>query len=274
MAAPTSALVVNTEHASAQYYRDVLELVLRRLGWVEERGRPSARAHVIWWDEPIRRPHFLALPPTARVNRFYAMVRICRKVCLARLLDFAGRLYPEEYAHIAPETWWVGQPSWAAQLRAHRQHCETICGGAAFPSATPVAGCNGMSSAAPACRLNPPAEPPVEGAVPLYAESAFIVKPDNGCQGAGIRLVRGHAELCALLSGNDGAPALAAPTPTSPHGTLPGLLSAQPHATLRLQVRLAALRHHHARRASPRLPLTSSTRHPQGGREVFRVPSP
>jgi len=162
-----SSCTANTEHASAQYYRDVLELVLRRLGpaWVEERGRPSARAHIVWWDEPIRRPHLLALPAGARINRCYAMVRLCRKVCLARLLHVAARLYPEEYRGLAPDTWWVGQPSWAAQLRAHRLHCSSEAASGTHAAAVAAGGAAG-GSAAPTAAASP----------------AFIVKPDNGCQ--------------------------------------------------------------------------------------------
>ena len=33
------------------------------------------------------------------------------------------------------------------------------------------------------------------------ADTPFIVKPDSGCQGAGITLVRGHEELSAFLRG-------------------------------------------------------------------------
>ena len=48
----------------------------------------------MWCDEPTKRPDFLALPVAARINRFYAMVRVCRKVCLAQLLDTCERLHP------------------------------------------------------------------------------------------------------------------------------------------------------------------------------------
>eukprot|EP00967_Tisochrysis_lutea_P050061 scaffold61457_cov33-Tisochrysis_lutea.AAC.1 len=193
--------VVNTEHASSKYYRQVLELVLSRNRWHEERGRPSRAASVIWWDEPIRRPHFLALPPQAQVNRFYAMVRICRKVCLARLLDLARRLYPSKYLRLAPETWWVGQKSWAAQLRAHRHHCEIRdrdeCNSSDLTIESYDANASAVGTRAPS--------------IAVAAETgecanidAFIIKPDNGCQGTGIKLVRSHSELCAFLKSKEG----------------------------------------------------------------------
>ena len=50
------------------------------------------------------------------------MVRVCRKVCLAQLLDACARLHPEEFATITPVTWWVGK-SWPEQLGEHRAFC-------------------------------------------------------------------------------------------------------------------------------------------------------
>lgn len=96
------------------------------------------------------------------MNRFFGMVKICRKVCMARLLHTAERLYPADYARIAPLSWWVGVRSWSAQLAAHRKHAQSEA-----------------------------------------ASRAYIVKPDNGCQGAGIELVSDHAELVALLARPD-----------------------------------------------------------------------
>ena len=149
---------VNSARASAAYYKEALTLTLKRLGWRNvTTGRPSVGC-VVWCDEPVRRPDFLSLPVAARINRFYAMVRVCRKVCLAQLLDVCTRLHPEHFGSFTPHTWWVGK-SWPAQLKRHRAFCER------------------------------------EGA----ADTPFIVKPDSGCQGAGITLVRGHAELAAFL---------------------------------------------------------------------------
>ena len=149
---------VNSARASPAYYKEALTLTLKRLGWRNvTTGRPSVGC-VVWCDEPVRRPDFLSLPVTARINRFYAMVRVCRKVCLAQLLDVCTRLHPEHFGTFTPQTWWVGK-SWPAQLKRLRAFCER------------------------------------EGA----ADTPFIVKPDSGCQGAGITLVRGHEELAAFL---------------------------------------------------------------------------
>ena len=73
-----------------------------------------------------RAPRLLALPHGCRTNRFFAMVRVCRKVCLAVLLDACTRLHPAHFAGLAPRTWWVGKAAigWEAQLEAHREHCE------------------------------------------------------------------------------------------------------------------------------------------------------
>jgi len=165
-AQPSVKHSVNTAHVSLPYYRDALWRVLRELGWENDGGRPSSANSVVWWDEPVRRPHLLMLPPAAQVNRFYAMVRICRKVCLARLLDVFERLYPDEFRGLAPRTWWVGRP-YPNQLARHRKDCqdrEQDSGGV-----------------------------------------SYIVKPDNGCQGSGISIVRSHVELAELL-GAEGAP--------------------------------------------------------------------
>ena len=149
---------VNSTRASPAYYKEALALTLKRLGWQNvTAGRPSVGC-IVWCDEPVRRPDFLALPVAARINRFYAMVRVCRKVCLAQLLDVCTRLHPEHFGSFTPLTWRVGK-SWPAQLRQNRAFCER------------------------------------EGA----GGTPFIVKPDSGCQGAGITLVRGHAELAAFL---------------------------------------------------------------------------
>ena len=151
---------VNSARASPAYYKEALTLTLKRLGWRNvTTGRPSVGC-VVWCDEPVRRPDFLSLPVAARINRFYAMVRVCRKVCLAQLLDVCTRLHPEHFGTFTPQTWWVGK-SWPAQLKRLRAFCER------------------------------------EGA----ADTPFIVKPDSGCQGAGITLVRGHEELSAFLRG-------------------------------------------------------------------------
>ena len=168
--------VVNTERASAHYYIDVLTLVLDRLGWRNARGPPLPGTSVVWSEDPVRKPRLLALPHGARTNRFFAMVRVCRKVCLAICLDACEQLHPEAFARLAPRTWWVGRDAvgWKDQLAAHRAHAE---------ASTEAAG--------EAVRSE-------EGAL-----QAFIVKPDNGCQGAGIELVRGHAELLALLARAD-----------------------------------------------------------------------
>ena len=153
---------VNSERASPAYYKEALALTLKRLGWRNvTSGRPSVGC-VVWCDEPTKRPDFLALPVAARINRFYAMVRVCRKVCLAQLLDVCTRLHPEHFGSFTPTTWWVGK-SWPSQLKRHRAFCER------------------------------------EGA----SDTPFIVKPDNGCQGAGIALVRGHAELAQYLRSAD-----------------------------------------------------------------------
>ena len=102
---------VNTAKASAQYYRDALTRTLTELGWRQATGFPSPRCAIVWHDEPLRLQHLLALPRGARINRFYGMVRICRKVCLARLLDACGRLHPAAFGGAAPRTWCVGA-SW------------------------------------------------------------------------------------------------------------------------------------------------------------------
>ena len=156
-------ITVNTEHTSNIYYRDALLIVLRGLGWEVAHGRPAPHHNIVWWDEPIRRVHMLALHPSAQTNRFYAMVRVCRKVCCARLLAYQAQLYPDVYQGIAPVTWWVGS-AWPDQLVAHRRHCESL----------------------------------LDKTVVTY-----IVKPDNGCQGAGIELVRWAS--CGRWDGMGGA---------------------------------------------------------------------
>ena len=39
----------------------------------------------------LRGERLRALPHVCRTNRFYAMIRVCRKVCLAQLLDAGER---------------------------------------------------------------------------------------------------------------------------------------------------------------------------------------
>lgn len=77
------------------------------------------------------------------------------QVCLAQLLNTCARLHPKEFSSLTPTTWWVGKEEsgkakWPAQLKRHAQHCHELNGHA----------------------------------------QAFILKPDDGCQGAGIALVR------------------------------------------------------------------------------------
>ena len=85
----------------------------------------------------------------ARTNRFFAMVRVCRKVCLAVLLDACSRLYPEHYLARTKDL--VGRPCLSRlggdSLEDHRRHC-----------------------------ADQEAQRASEG------HTAFIVKPDNGCQ--------------------------------------------------------------------------------------------
>ena len=156
--------IVNTDRASQQYYVDVLREVLSRLGWKNVVGPPAAGCNVVWSEDPVRKPRLLALPNGARTNRFFAMVRVCRKVCLAIVLDACERLHPEHFGCLAPRTWWVGRAgAWVEQLEAHSAYDAAHAG-----------------------------------------HGAYIVKPDNGCQGAGISLVRNHGELKALLASDNG----------------------------------------------------------------------
>ena len=156
-------VVVNTDRASVPYYVDVLRVTLERLQWKNvTSGPPLAGTHIVWSEDPTRKPRLLALPHGARTNRFFAMVRVCRKVCLAIMLDAYERLFPDLFASLAPNTWWIGRAAVGVTARASSQ-----------------------------ARGKP------HGA---SAAQAFIVKPDNGCQGAGIQLVRGHEELRALLA--------------------------------------------------------------------------
>ena len=102
--------LVNTERASEQYYRDVLTQVLKELGWKNKHdGPPAPGTDIVWSEDPVRKPRLLALPHGCRTNRFFAMVRVCRKVCLAVLLDACTRLHPAHFAGLAPRTWWVGK---------------------------------------------------------------------------------------------------------------------------------------------------------------------
>eukprot|EP00966_Prymnesium_polylepis_P320308 7376674-Prymnesium_polylepis.1 len=64
---------------------------------------------VVWSEDPTRRPMLLALPRLTRTNRFFAMVHIYRKVCLAQLVEVCARLHPAEFRELAPPTWWVGK---------------------------------------------------------------------------------------------------------------------------------------------------------------------
>ena len=127
--------LVNTERASEQYYRDVLTQVLKELGWKNKHdGPPAPGTDIVWSEDPVRKPRLLALPHGCRTNRFFAMVRVCRKVCLAVLLDACTRLHPAHFAGLAPRTWWVGKAAigWEAQLEAHREHCEAEAQAALF----------------------------------------------------------------------------------------------------------------------------------------------
>ena len=120
-----TSLVVNTEKTSQPYYIDCVTLVLGRLGWKSVGGPPAPGTHVVWSEAPTKKPHLLALPPGCRTNRFFAMVRVCRKVCLAICIDACARLHPAEFARLSPLTWWVGRAAvgWEDQLAAHRAHC-------------------------------------------------------------------------------------------------------------------------------------------------------
>ena len=177
-----AAPLVNTATASEQYYRDVLQKVLKDLGWRNQtEGPPPPGTDVVWSEDPVRKPRLLALPHGCRTNRFFAMVRVCRKVCLAVLLDALTRLHPASFRGLAPTTWWVGKAGsasvgWQGQLAAHKRHCEAA---AAAGTAHDGGGGSGGGGG--------------QGA-------AYIVKPDNGCQGAGIKLVTSHDELLALLA--------------------------------------------------------------------------
>lgn len=167
-------VVVNTSRASAQYYVDALTAVLARSGWENATGEVCPGVDVVWSEDPARKPRLLALPHGARTNRFFAMVRVCRKVNLAILIDACERIYPKEYERLTPRTWWVGSKGgcWDSQLAAHKAYCEEV-----------AAQGDGKSAAA--------------------SKPAYIVKPDNGCQGAGIELVTSHDELRALLRRED-----------------------------------------------------------------------
>ena len=80
--AESKAPAVNTERASEQYYIDCVTKVLEQLGWRNVGGAPAPGTAVIWSEDPAKKPRLLALPPGARTNRFFAMVRVCRKVPL------------------------------------------------------------------------------------------------------------------------------------------------------------------------------------------------
>eukprot|EP00965_Chrysotila_dentata_P196751 6177773-Pleurochrysis_carterae.AAC.1 len=123
---------------------------------------------VIWSDDPVKRPQLLALPPFVITNRLFAMVRMCRKVCLARMLQMSEVLYPSEFTRLAPRTWCVGKGvQFKKELASHRNFCKTN----------------------------------VE-----TARGGFIVKPDDGCQGAGIQIVADHRELAELLQSDEFPP--------------------------------------------------------------------
>ncbi|KAL1498460.1 hypothetical protein AB1Y20_013785 [Prymnesium parvum] len=150
-------LVVNTERASAAYYRDALTAVLHRLQWHDERRASLSGCHVVWSDEPTRLAFLLSLPRACRTNRFYAMVRVCRKVCLSLLLAAAARLHPQAFARLAPKTWPL-----PATAPAHRR--------AAHAAALAAHG------------------------------GGFLLKPDSGCQGAGIALLPSAAAAAAAAA--------------------------------------------------------------------------
>jgi hypothetical protein len=206
---PSSAPVVNTERASQQYYIDCLNLVLERLGWQNVGGPPTPGTAVVWSEDPARRPRLLALPAGTRTNRFFGMVRVCRKVCLAVCIDACARLHPDDFDGLAPSSWWVGRAGvgWEGQLEAHRAHVAAekrqrggaAGGGGEHGGGGPSPGGSGGGSAAKAAAADGGACGGEDD-----TSQAFIVKPDNGCQGAGISLVRGHAELRALLASADG----------------------------------------------------------------------
>ena len=188
--------LVNTERASEQYYRDVLTQVLKELGWKNKHdGPPAPGTDIVWSEDPVRKPRLLALPHGCRTNRFFAMVRVCRKVCLAVLLDACTRLHPAHFAGLAPRTWWVGKAAigWEAQLEAHREHCEAEAQAALRARDEPPDAVSAYSAA----------EDAAAKASAAAAASAYIVKPDNGCQGAGIELVTSHEQLLALLAKSD-----------------------------------------------------------------------
>ncbi len=221
-----AAMRVNSAHASAPYYRDTLTIVLRELGWDDDREvrRPQGRAgsepalSVVWWDEPIKRPHLLMLGANAVINRFYAMVRVCRKCCLARLLHACARLDPNAYADLAPRSWCVGR-AWPDSVRAFGRAAER-----------------------------------------LSSSTTYIVKPDNGCQGAGISLVRSVEELRALLAAEDAPPRVLVQVRASRAGaiTAPGDgsigMAADAHARVR-----RSICHVHSCCAAPARPTGASS---------------
>mmetsp|Transcript_21820 Transcript_21820/g.58800 ORF Transcript_21820/g.58800 Transcript_21820/m.58800 type:complete len:586 (+) Transcript_21820:16-1773(+) len=100
----SSLVRVNTARMSAKYYADAVHGALAELGWEEVNSGGACDLH--WWDAPIRREDFAAVQPGRAINRFYGMVRLCRKVCLARQLAWLEELVGTACA-VSPRTWCV-----------------------------------------------------------------------------------------------------------------------------------------------------------------------
>lgn len=147
--APAAPPRVDVSMMSAKYYAAAVRRALHELEWDEADAGGTAALH--WFDAPISRAHFARVAPEQAINRFYGMVRLCRKVCLAHQLRWAEALYGAGHT-VSPQTWCL-----PAEL-------------AAFEAAVPALG------------------------------GAFILKPDAGCQGDGIVLVRAPDAVRAARS--------------------------------------------------------------------------
>lgn len=100
--APLAPVRVNTSRMSERYYATAVRAALADLGWAEVGAGTACELH--WFDAPISRAHFAAVKPGQAINRFYGMVRLCRKVCLAQQLRW-NELLLGPACRVAPGTW-------------------------------------------------------------------------------------------------------------------------------------------------------------------------
>ena len=113
--------------------------------------------HVFWTDLSVSHPRVKALTPLQRINHFPDMTKICHKAEGAAVLKSLHRYFSSEF-NFFPQSWSLPKETTPLMQRMQQQQA-------------------GGDQAAP--------------------PAAFILKPNTGCQGAGITLVSSADELDA-----------------------------------------------------------------------------